>query len=306
MFVFAASDKGGTGRSVTSCNLMYRAALDGHDVCYLDFDFGSPTAGAVFGLERAESGTIGGAGLHSYLNGTVAQPERIDVWEETGFSTIRDRPVGAGRLVLFPGDVGGADFRGDSAELAERCEKLFRRLNDEFSICFVDLSAGRNLAVELALRVTAMPSMRNVPARWLVFHRWTRQHVIAAGNLVNGPRGLLPVAKEFGHDPSAFAGRLRFVRTVVINPDSLGQRGLSVEQTVWLQQCDWRLLRLADSHQLGRNVLLGSIPTDPVLQWQEQLITDSDVVLGVANVETRDAFIRLARDLVDDDAWETL
>ena len=54
MLVFAASDKGGTGRSVTSANLAYQRALAGDDVCYLDFDFGSPTAAAVFDVpERA-------------------------------------------------------------------------------------------------------------------------------------------------------------------------------------------------------------------------------------------------------------
>ena len=48
MLVFATSDKGGTGRSVTSCNIAYRLSLQGNDVVYLDFDFGSPTAGAIF------------------------------------------------------------------------------------------------------------------------------------------------------------------------------------------------------------------------------------------------------------------
>ena len=47
MLIFSASDKGGTGRSVTSANLAYHRAMAGDDVCYLDFDFGSPTAAAV-------------------------------------------------------------------------------------------------------------------------------------------------------------------------------------------------------------------------------------------------------------------
>jgi septum formation inhibitor-activating ATPase MinD len=40
MIVFATSDKGGTGRSVTSSNIVYRRALQGNDTCYVDFDFG--------------------------------------------------------------------------------------------------------------------------------------------------------------------------------------------------------------------------------------------------------------------------
>jgi hypothetical protein len=45
VLIFATSDKGGTGRSVTSSNVAYREALLGKDVCYLDFDFGSPRPG---------------------------------------------------------------------------------------------------------------------------------------------------------------------------------------------------------------------------------------------------------------------
>ncbi|MFL6113172.1 MAG: ParA family protein, partial [Catenulispora sp.] len=36
MLIFATSDKGGTGRSVTSCNMAYRRALRGEQVAYLD------------------------------------------------------------------------------------------------------------------------------------------------------------------------------------------------------------------------------------------------------------------------------
>jgi hypothetical protein len=305
MFVFAASDKGGTGRSVTSCNLLYRSALQGHDVCYIDFDFGSPTAGAIFGIERAETGTLSGSGMHSFLLRQVPSPERVDVWTSTDRQVVRNRPPNAGRLVLFPGDVGGSDIQ-NRTDLTAQCLDLFLRLNSEFKLCIVDLSAGRNLAVETALKVTAMPQMKNIVSRWLVFHRWTRQHVMAAGGLVNGPRGLLLSAKEFGHDQEQFANNLRYVRTAVINPNSSAQRGLTAEQGIWLSECDRRLGRLAGNHQVGKNFVLGSVPLDPVLQWQEQLITDSDVVSGIANEETRNAFDTLAHRLVDDSAWETL
>ena len=65
MFVFAASDKGGTGRSVTSSNLLYRSALQGNDVCYLDFDFGSPTA------ETLTNNTITGLTIAGSSTGTA-------------------------------------------------------------------------------------------------------------------------------------------------------------------------------------------------------------------------------------------
>lgn len=82
MLVFAASDKGGTGRSVTSANLAYQRALTGDHVAYVDFDFGSPTAAAVFDVPGAMRG-IAERGLHSYLEGEVPEPARIDIWRQT-------------------------------------------------------------------------------------------------------------------------------------------------------------------------------------------------------------------------------
>jgi len=307
MLVFAASDKGGTGRSVTSSNLLYRSALQGNDVCYVDFDFGSPTAGAIFGLEGAENGTMSGRGTHRYLRAEASQAERIDVWSETDRPTVRQRPAGAGRLVLLPGDKGGADFTRNAQPNLRRCIDLFLTLNAEFSLCIVDLSAGRNLAVELALRATAAPELRGVQSRWLVFHRWTRQHVIAAGGLVYGrSTGLIDLAQKFGHDIDEFTDRLRFVRTAIIDLTSPSQRGLTAPQSIWLGKCDDKLRELADKHRVGKDLLLGTVPLDPMLQWQEQLITDDDIAQGIANRETRDAFDSLAKRITDDSAWETL
>jgi len=56
VLVFASSDKGGTGRSVTSCNIAFHLAQR-LDVAYLDFDFGSPTAAAVFDVDLAQPRT---------------------------------------------------------------------------------------------------------------------------------------------------------------------------------------------------------------------------------------------------------
>ena len=101
MLLFATSDKGGTGRSVTGSNVVYRRALQGGDVCYVDFDFGSPTAGAIFGISALSRGTTTGSGTHSYLLAPVAlgggvgrlaalrpqQPPAAAAWH---------RPAGAG------------------------------------------------------------------------------------------------------------------------------------------------------------------------------------------------------------------
>src|SRR5256885_13757491 len=153
MLVFATSDKGGTGRSVTSSNVAYRRALQGSDVCYLDFDFGSPTAGAIFNIPAVERGTADG-GLHSSLQGTVAEPMRLDVWSESDRYALRGRPPGAGRLVLFPGDRGGGEF-AVTPDMPRRCADLLLRVEEEFELTVVDLSAGRSYATDIALAVTA-------------------------------------------------------------------------------------------------------------------------------------------------------
>ncbi|MCM4084196.1 MULTISPECIES: SCO2523 family variant P-loop protein [Paractinoplanes] len=303
MLIFAASDKGGTGRSVTSSNVIYRSALQGNDVCYLDFDFGSPTSGAIFDLGSVERGTKVG-GLHAYLRGITGAPQRVDIWEESDRRELRGRPAGAGRMVLMPGDIASGEF-SHTAETVERCCNLFLRLDEEFDLCLVDLSAGRSHALELVLAATAHPSMEAVRSRWLIYHRWTRQHVIAASGLVYGERGILTTGEELGHSARELKNALRFVHTAVVNPDSVELAGLQPEQVAWLRICDAYLKDLAGQLRVGRSLLLGSIPLDPVLQWREQLISDSDVLMrGIANESTRAAFETLAKRIVDDSAWE--
>jgi hypothetical protein len=302
VLLFATSDKGGTGRSVTSCNLAYRRALQGSDVCYLDFDFGSPTAGAVLHISSVEQGTNGG-GLHSYLRGMVPEPQRLDVWSESERSSLRGRPPGAGQLMLFPGDLGGGEFASDP-EVVRRCVSLFVRVLEEFELCIVDLSAGRSYATEIVLAATAEPELRSVMARWLVFHRWTRQHITAAADLVYGERGILDAGEARGHDRRALSNSIRFIRTVVMDPNAPDMAGLRAPQVAWLRDCNDDLLRLASRSRIGRTVVLGNVPLDPVLQWHEQLITDNDVVeRQIANQQTVDAFIGLAKRLTDDAAW---
>ncbi|MGW0432541.1 SCO2523 family variant P-loop protein [Micromonospora sp. NPDC003197] len=305
MLIFAVSDKGGTGRSVTSSNVLYRSALQGADVCYLDFDFGSPTSGAIFNIESAVHGTTRG-GLHSYLDGALIEPTRFDVWSESDRTSLRNRPPGAGRLVLLPGDSGGGEFP-TTRERIERCSRLFLRMEEEFDLSLIDLSAGRSYATEMVLAATAMPELRSVRSRWLVFHRWTRQHVLAASGLVYGSRGILDTGVRNGHNHDDLVETLRFVRTAVVDPDSPELEGLQPAQVAWLRECNRDLLELASNNRVGRTMLIGSVPLDPVLQWREQLISDNDVwARRIANRETVEAFDTLAKRIVDDSAWETL
>src|SRR5690606_31184755 len=113
-------------------------------------------------------------------------------------NSLRSRPPGAGRLVLVPGDVGGGEFT-TTPEMIQRCSKLLLRLEEEFDLCFVDLSAGRSYATHMVLRATAEPQFQHIVCRWLVFHRWTRQHILAAAALVYGQQGIVEIGEGYGH-----------------------------------------------------------------------------------------------------------
>jgi hypothetical protein len=302
VLVFVSSDKGGTGRSVTSSNLVYRSALVGRASCYLDFDFGSPTAGAIFNIADAYNGTKNG-GLHSYLQGRCATPEYLDIWGSSDRASLRVRPAGAAPLVLLPGDAGGSEFPADS-QIYQKCADLFQKLEEQYELTVIDLSAGRSYATDMALAATAHPNFRNITTRWLVFHRWTRQHVRAAANLVYEDEGILAAGSRHGHDREELAASLRFVRTAVINPraDELG--GLRPAQISFLRECDRDLTNLAGDLQVGRTRVIGSVPLDPLLQWREQLISDNDVYdRKIANQATIEAFDKLAVDLIGDSEW---
>jgi hypothetical protein len=293
MLVFSVSDKGGTGRSVTSTNLAYRTALLGLSTCYLDFDFGSPTVGAIFDVAHARTGVADG-GLHDYLHGLRPEPLRIDVWVRSARENF-DRPAGAEPLVLLPGTLGGSEFTRLDKTMISRCADLFVRLDEEFDICLVDLSAGRSVAMDLVLKATATKRVRSINVRWLVFHRWTRQHIIAADNLVRGENGLIKYGIECGFSADEMENMIGFVRTAVINPHGDASQGLRPSQQAWLVEVNRDLEALANDRGLGRDIRVGSVPLDPVLQWREQLITERDVrSTEIANKETVDAFDDLA------------
>ncbi|MFE7272915.1 SCO2523 family variant P-loop protein [Streptomyces sp. NPDC057623] len=303
MLIFAASDKGGAGRTVTSANLAYHRALAGDDVCYLDFDFGSPTAAALFEVADTVQDTAG-RDLHAYLAGQVGEPARIDVWAETEHRVLRFPPPGSGRLFLMPGDPSGGEFATSDDNL-RRCVDLLMTLDHEFDLVVVDLSAGRSYAVDMALEATAQPEMREVTARWLVFHRWTRKHVAAAASLAFGNRGIIAGGVARGHDEEALRGAIRFVRAAVPDPESPLWSQVSPTQSAWMRKTDGDLRQLASTHGIGYSQVLGSVPLEPVLQWREQLITDEDVLDSqIANQETWLALGQLAGRLTDDKYWE--
>lgn len=303
MIVFSTSDKGGTGRSVTSCNIAYRLCVGGRSVAYLDFDFGSPTSGALFEIGSIERGVSGGAGLHSYLLKGEGNAARFDVRGTTDRIALRKMRTRTGKLVLFPGDDGGAEFNSVNENVVNRCAALLVDLEQEFKVCIVDLSAGRSLAMELALRATAAPQLASKTVRWLVFHRWTRQHILAANGLVHGVHGLLEEGARWGHDKNKLLDNIRYIRTAVpLLNEMTGAAGGA--QAAWLLEQNAALNTLASRNKLGASSLLGKTPVEPVLQWREQVILDADVANNIANETTVTAFDELTARLVDPATWE--
>ncbi|MBO0855681.1 MAG: hypothetical protein J2P18_18175 [Nocardia sp.] len=303
MLVFSTSDKGGTGRSVTSCNLAYRLALAGRSVAYVDFDFGSPTSGALFEIGVAERGTERG-GLHSYLLGRRGKPNPIDIVAATDRVGLRRGPR-TSRLVLVPGDRGGAEFLTLDATIVDRCADLLLELEHEFTVVIVDLSAGRSAALEIVLEATARSALAGRTSRWLVFHRWTRQHIVAAAGLVHGEHGLLEMGAAYGHDRDALLDSIRYVRTAVPDVGAASAR-MRPAQAAWLNEQNKALRQLANNNRLGATSVLGETPMEPVLQWREQIILDSDVNSHIANGETALVYGELARRLVDPATWNRL
>jgi hypothetical protein len=131
--------------------------------------------------------------------------------------------------------------------------------------------------------------------------------VIAASGLVHGEHGIFDTGRRIGHDQRALEMSLRFVHTAVVDPDSEELAGLAAEQIAWLRIANQELRDLASQLRVGRSMLLGRTPLDPVLQWREQIISDNDVLMrGIANLGTRDSFENLADRIMDDSAWEAL
>ncbi|WP_280348251.1 SCO2523 family variant P-loop protein [Nocardia neocaledoniensis] len=303
MIVFATSDKGGTGRSVTSCNLAYRLGLRGISTAYLDFDFGSPTAGALFEISAVERGTQAGSGLHSYLRGHNTLPQRIDVRANTNRDALRSQRSRGGKLVLLPGDEGGGEaMSANDQHVVRRCRELLLDLDSTYKVVIVDLSAGRSVAMQIALEATRPQDMPDKEVCWLVYHRWTRQHLMAAQGLVHGPKGLLKTGVELGYAPDDLLARIRFVRTAVprVTDEHAASGG---PQAAWLLKQNDALRSLAAEYRLGAGALLGETPVEPVLQWREQIVLDADVNAGIANRATVEAFEELARRLWDRATW---
>jgi hypothetical protein len=128
---------------------------------------------------------------------------------------------------------------------------------------------------------------------------------MAANGLVFSDHGVLAAGREVGHDRDALQNSIRFVRTAV--PDLKSSLAADhAAQAKWLRTCHEELKQLALRNQLGYSSMLGETPMEPVLQWREQVILDTDVSSNIANEATVESFRMLAHKLTDEAAWEML
>ena len=288
--IFAAiSDKGGTGRTVTSANVAYQltkpsGSRPAASVCVVDLDLGSPTFGAVLGLEEYERGAE--LGVHDVLTRRHAPHNAddllVDVWDEWQDSDDDDAPSrqpGVGDLALLPGKRDGGDvlFSEVDQDVLSTARALLHTLNEEYEVVLLDLSSGRSVVMDMI----AHADLADLRVHWLVHHRWTRQHLVAVQGLVHGRDGL--ASKVSTKD-------IYYVRTAVNTP-----RGDGTPLDDWVKAENKKLTREAERRRVGNlERVVGQVPVEPTLYWGERLIREPQVDAGIAQQGTLDAFRSIA------------
>jgi MinD-like ATPase involved in chromosome partitioning or flagellar assembly len=255
------SHKGGTGRTTTAANVAYRLALRNRSVCCIDLDLDSPTFGAVAGLRGLEQGAP--IGIHDFLHihGPVAPRPAdaavdalVDIWQNADLP--RPGAAKTGRLRLLPG---GRDRLGLELAPVEQQGKILARiiasLRGEYDHVLLDVRSG---ASETVAAVLAADDTIDA-IHWLVFFRWTPQHLAGAADLCERL--------------SAAGADLSLVRTAFDDP---------VEMDGWFREQHRALTARARESLRGRRIV-ADIAVEPMLQWKESIVTEDDVREGVAS-----------------------
>jgi len=269
------SHKGGTGRTTTAANVAYRLALRNRSVCCIDLDLESPTFGAVVGLPGLEQGAP--VGIHDFLHVDGALRPRppeaasdalVDVWRH---ATLPRPPVGrAGRLHLLPGSRERLGIPLVSTEKqGEILARIVATLRGEYDHVLLDVRSGVSATVEAVLAADDVLEAVN----WLVFFRWTPQHLLGAGDLCERL--------------AATGADISLVRTAYREPDGLSS---------WYRDQHRELTKRARS-VLGEWDVVASIAAEPMLQWKEGIVTEENVRDGIADSATIAGYELLAGEL---------
>jgi MinD-like ATPase involved in chromosome partitioning or flagellar assembly len=270
------SHKGGTGRTTTTANVAYRLALRNRSVCCVDLDLDSPTFGAVAGLRGMERGAP--IGIHDFLHvdgrrfsprpPDLAGDALVDIWQQT---ELPRPPVGkAGRLRLLPG---GRERLGLDLGSPERQGKILgqivARLRDEFDHVLLDVRSGASDTVEAVL--AADDDLHAI--YWLVFFRWTPQHLAGAADLCERL--------------TSAEAELALIRTAYSD---------ATEMDSWFRE-QHRALTLRARELLPGREVLTDIPVEPMLQWKEGIITEEHLRDEVASESIVESYEELASKL---------
>ena len=290
MGVFAlTSHKGGTGRSTATANIAYRIAKDGVDVCCVDLDLDSPTLGSIFGWA---DGAVGAdRGVHNVLvddasprNSGLDPISRVPASAAASLLTdcwgiLEDRlnitvdPGKSGKLQLLPGSrkLQGYALLGPE-QMREALKELLESLASHFSIVLDDVRSGLS---EITGHLMHAGDTSGKLDAWLVFLRWTPQHILGANDLYS-------VLRDGDQN-------VELIRTAVPSVNNLpGKR-----DKAWYRDQDIDLEKLMAA-RLPTEHRAFTIPHEPMLQWQERVITDSDASFNRAATETIDGYQRVA------------
>jgi hypothetical protein len=256
-FVYAAvSHKGGAGRSTAAANVAYQAANAGRSVCLVDLDLDSATMGAVLGLsERAVGGKLGIQSLLATDGLPQVSIDRLllDLRNVRFVDDLVFTGANPGAFYLVPGNAEQKELVSE-AEMGPILADALSWLATTFDIVIVDVRAGKSAALRAILDAAA--SLDHFT--WLLFYRWTHQHLSAARDMVETlsqwaqayeqPRPVVPVSTA------------RIAR-VDVNGDP------------WFEH-QYDALQLREDREIAQR--LGrpaeSIPFDRVFQWKEQIL----------------------------------
>ena len=151
-------------------------------------------------------------------------------------------------------------------------ETLLNAVSAESDIVFLDVRSGLSHLVAALLD----PAFSSLISGWLVFHRWTTQHLAAAANLVESlSTNSVPVYR---------------IKTAVI--DATDER-YPAKMRNWLQG-QARDLETLDKQIETLAPEIGRIPLEPTLMVKERIIHQDEIADSLAFPETVEAYCRVA------------
>ena len=262
MPVFASiSHKGGTGRSVATANIGYQLSLRGLDVCIVDLDLASPTLGSVVGLTDIGAGAD--LGIHDILNGQLSPSDFLSItYDLWGSDDLHGRlRLGQdGQYRVVPGKRGGGDLDLRIKSLRTRLAQLIDEISWNFDFVILDLRSGIGTTAEAFLSQEVGPKLDG----WLLFHRWTKQHLV----------GVEDLAKTLSRGTQV-PTRFYYVRTAVIDIDQEKD-----DLRSWIGSRNAELRQMAERFESVTDPpmeLLGTVRLETILQWSETILVEDQV-----------------------------